>query len=188
MTQSELATRVGSILDELRVPYYLTGSFALSAHGHVRASHGVDFVVVLSEGAAVTLCARLEALGYVDEIAAVEAAQMGGQFNLIHVESGTKVDLWLPVPTPFGASAMARRMRVLLGGTDLWVASAEDVLLSKLQWHRQSGLERDWTDCRGLIRCQERRLDLGYLRGWAEELRLSADLRRALAEAGWTET
>ena len=182
MTQVELLVRVAAALDEVRAAYYVTGSFAASAHGYIRVTHDIDFVVALAPAAAGALCSRLEPMVAIDEVAAIRAARGGRHFNAIHVASGTKVDFWLTPSTPFGEAAMGRRARVDIEGVLVAVATAEDTILSKLQWHQQSGLERDLADCVGVIRCQQDRLDLDYLRRWARELAVQAALEAVLAE------
>jgi hypothetical protein len=89
---------------------------------------------------------------------------------------------------PFVREQFARARRQPLS-IDPWVealvSTAEDTLLAKLEWYRMGGevSERQWRDVQGILKVQEGNLDLDYLRHWAEELKVSDLLERALTEA-----
>jgi len=65
------------------------------------------------------------------------------------------------------------------------MASAEDTVLSKLEWYRlREGVsDRQWQDVLGVLKVQGERLDLAYLRQWAAELGVAELLEKAIAEA-----
>ena len=67
---------------------------------------------------------------------------------------------------------------------ELAVSSPEDIILSKLRWYRQGGgvSDQQWNDVLGVIAVQRDKLDLPYLREWAQYLDLSDLLERALTE------
>lgn len=54
----------------------------------------------------------------------------------------------------------------------IWIASAEDIILQKLAWRRNSDLEKQWRDVLGVLKLQGERLDFGYLEQWAQTLNL----------------
>ena len=66
------------------------------------------------------------------------------------------------------------------------LASAEDVLLAKLEWFRRGGetSERQWADVAGLLRVGQAGLDRAYLRRWAALLGVADLLERAISEVG----
>lgn len=188
MTPTEIVLLVARTLESLGVPYVLVGSLASSARGVPRATNDADMVVGLRQEHVAPLADHLSSAFYVDADAAQRAVAYGRSFNLIHLDTGFKVDLFVPPPGGFGLQQIARRVReAALAGderAELEVATAEDVLLGKLVWFRSGGMtsERQWRDVIGLIRVQQEALDLDYLRAWAATLDVADLLERALAE------
>ena len=66
------------------------------------------------------------------------------------------------------------------------VASAEDAILTKLEWFEMGGRSssHQWNDILGIMRRQGASLDLAYLHHWADTLRVRDLLEQALVEAG----
>ena len=104
-------------------------------------------------------------------------------FNVIDPSSGYKIDLIVRQERPFSSAEFARRSRVPLPGGAVYLVSAEDALLSKLEWAAKGASERQYRDALGIVLSQRGRLDLAYLRRWARELGILAVLERVLAEA-----
>jgi hypothetical protein len=69
-----------------------------------------------------------------------------------------------------------RRLQVDLFGVPAWIAAAEDVLLHKLYWNRLTPSERQLLDAAGVFAVQRGSLDREYMKHWAEELDVSAQL------------
>jgi hypothetical protein len=67
----------------------------------------------------------------------------------------------------------------------VYLASAEDNLLAKLEWYRLGNevSDRQWRDILGVLKTQGQRLDLAYLRQWAAALNVADLLEKALLEA-----
>jgi hypothetical protein len=106
-------------------------------------------------------------------------------FNLVHLASGVKVDLFVKGRSNFDASEFDRRVVVRLGDDaprDVFVKSAEDTILRKLLWFRLGGevSDRQWEDVRGIVDVQATRLDVEYLTHWAKHLGIRDLLEKAL--------
>ncbi|MDZ7360908.1 MAG: hypothetical protein ONB46_09310 [candidate division KSB1 bacterium] len=108
-------------------------------------------------------------------------------FNIIHIETAFKIDFY-PVTDEdeMELAAFARRQRVNIGAGEIWMASAEDVILAKLRWFRKGGeiSEKPWRDVLGVLKVQGERLDFVYLEQMAGRFALADLLRRAREDAG----
>ena len=108
-------------------------------------------------------------------------------FNLIHRTTMFKVDIFVVGDRQFDRRQLERRRLQVLDPPDgkAFIASAEDVILAKLDWYRQGGevSERQWDDVQGILDVQGARLDVAYLRRWAADLGVADLLDRALRDA-----
>jgi hypothetical protein len=181
-----LATR----LDALGIPYYVGGSVASSIHGFLRSTNDADIVVDLREEQVDDLVAALEEDFYVDADMIREGLQHNLSFNVIHLPTMFKADLFPAKQTPFGRSEWTRRRQAQLrqeeGAPTVYVASPEDMVLQKLLWYRMTGerSDRQWGDVQGILKVQGDALDFAYLRHWAAELEITDLLTRSFEDAG----
>jgi len=180
-----VAVIVGSKLDELGVPYVVGGSFASSLHGEPRSTNDVDVVADLDQATVLLFVKSLGEAFYVDAPAATEAVRAGGSFNVVHIESAVKVDFFVAGTDPLDRERLRRRLAVSAADNQatLYVDTAEDVVLRKLEWYRRGGetSERQWRDVVAVLRVQ-RQMDNEYLRRWADRLGIADLLVRALSE------
>ncbi len=175
--------------DTLGIGYALGGSFASSIYGEARATRDVDLIAAVAGRHAAPLVGMLGPEFYADEAQIAAAAINQGSFNLIHRPTMSKVDVYVVWRTDFGHTQLARRSRKQIGTgapLDLYVTSAEDTVLAKLDWYRQGGgvSDRQWRDVLGVLKVQAEALDRPYLREWAARLKLTDLLNRALDDAG----
>jgi hypothetical protein len=185
MTAAGLFRRIVARLEEAGIPYMLTGSFASAYHGQPRATQDIDFVVAPSPDQVRALIRSLPAEEYyADEAAALEALSQESQFNVIDLATGWKFDLICRKSRPFSRIEFDRRTRVQLEGLSLFVATAEDVILSKLEWARLGGSERQIEDVTGLLAVRGEELDRAYIDLWVAALDLSAQYTAARRAAG----
>ena len=189
MTQIDVLLRVAGMLDEMQVPYLVVGSVASSMHGFSRSTADVDIVADLRPDNVAPIFAALKDEYYVDDQAMRRAISLRRMFNLIHLDTMFKVDIYIPKDDEFSRQQFktARRETLLPGeGGSAYIAAPEDTVLAKLQWHRRGGeiSERQLTDVLGVLKVQRERLDLEYLREWAARLEVSDLLERLLGEAG----
>jgi hypothetical protein len=188
VTAPDLVVALRPVLDtlqRLRVRHYVGGSIASSAHGIPRASIDADVVAELTTADTGRLTAALSTTYYVPEERVRDAVARRGSFNLIHLETMVKVDVFVSRDRPHDRRAFERaRTTPLEGGGELPIASAEDTVLAKLEWFRKGGetSQRQWGDVTGVLRAA-RELDHAYLKQGALELGVLDLLSRAIEEA-----
>jgi hypothetical protein len=117
-----------------------------------------------------------------------EAVRHRGSFNVLHVATGFKVDVFVVKDRQFDRQAFARHVDRAWPETQRTVAfcTAEDVILYKLEWYRMGDetSDRQWSDILGVLRVQNEKLDAEYLRKWAAALKVADLLELAFDESG----
>jgi hypothetical protein len=189
LTVIDVVLSVTETLQKLGVPYLLVGSFASTSYGVYRTTADADILADLHPEHAQPLAQALQARFYVDVESIHEAVQRRRGFNVIHLELGFKVDIFVSKAGAFDRQQLERRVLQPIGAHDertVYFASAEDTILAKLDWYRRGGevSERQWLDVLGMIKVQGEVLDRSYLREWARNLGVTDLLDRALEQAG----
>ena len=176
--------------EALNIAYYIGGSVASSAYGIARATMDVDMVATIKPQHVNAFVEQLEATYYIDADMIFSAISRQAFFNLIHLESMLKVDIFVLKDAPYYQIALQRRRKDTLDDelnpTEFYFASAEDIILNKLDWYRMSSSvsRHQWNDVLGVLKVQKRLLDIAYLEHWAEILQLIDLLQQAFDEAG----
>lgn len=186
-----ITVRVVEVLERLGIPYVIGGSLASSLRGVPRSTLDVDLVAEISEAHVDTLAETLGPDFYADPEAIRAAIRHGHSFNIVYLATAFKVDILPRGPRLFDRAEFERRQDAEVPVDPpirLVVKTAEDVLLSKLEWYRKGRevSEQQWRDVIGIIRMQGADLDRLYLERWAGELGVEDLLARAFGEAvGW---
>ena len=175
-----------SALTSLGIRFLVSGSLASSAHGVVRGTMDGDLVALIFPPQAKLLAKALGPGWYADLEMMEQAIRERRAFNLIHIGSAMKFDVF-PALTDFHDSELERAMPTPLrieGAKPCPVATPEDSLLSKLQWYRQGGevSDRQWSDIGGIL-VQNPNLDWDYVNLWAARLGVTGLLEKAQADA-----
>ena len=185
----QVLLEVTRVLEELDVPYVVGGSLASSLHGIPRSTQDADLVAALRADHIQPFIGRVDGSFYLSPERVEAAVRRRTSFNLIHLKTMIKVDLFVLSEAPLAKQEMARRQILPIPGepeAHLQVASPEDTILQKLLWYRKGGgvSERQWNDILGVIKVQGRALDLGYLKEWAERSGIEDLLAQAFADSG----
>jgi hypothetical protein len=175
-----------SALTSLGIRFLVSGSLASSAHGVVRGTMDGDLVALIFPPQVKMLAKALGKGWYADLEMMERAIRERRAFNLIHIPSAMKFDVF-PALTDFHDSELERATPTPLrieGAKPCPVATAEDSLLSKLQWYRQGGevSDRQWSDIGGIL-VQNPNLDWDYVNSWAARLGVTTLLEKARAES-----
>ena len=178
------------VFEELNVPYFIGGSVASSMMGSYRTTMDIDCVADLKEEG---VDAFVKAVGgdfYADAEMIREAIQTHSSFNIVHLPTMVKVDVFILQPSDWATQEWSRRrLEYIRSGSDefvVYLASSEDMILQKLAWFQMGGgvSERQWSDVQGVLKVQAPHLDYAYLQHWATKLGLSTLLEKAFVEAG----
>lgn len=173
------------VFDTLQIRYLVGGSVASSLYGIPRATQNVDLVAELRPAHVQAIVTALAGEFYVDAGMIQAAIQRGTSFNVIHLASTFKADVFLFKDEAWFREEMARARTERLDGPDgpilIRFASPEDTLLHKLVWYRLGSeiSDRQWSDILGILKIQGQTLDQGYLDRWAPRLDVAALLDRA---------
>jgi hypothetical protein len=175
MTPLDHVVAIGRVLDGLAVPWVLGGSLASSLIGEPRSTMDIDVAVRLEPDRVDPLVTAVERDYYVSLEMVRSAVLSNRPFNLIHLATAMKVDVFPLSDDPLDVRQLARRRRVEIPpDVVLWVGSPEDQILRKLRWFREGGevSDRQWNDVVSIVRVQGDRLDRRLLTDEADELGL----------------
>lgn len=172
MSQEEFFATVVQILNRLNISYMLTGSVASSFYGEPRSTHDIDFVVAIVSSDAKRLTKSFEQTRYyLSEEAIQEAIAHGNPFNMIDSHTGLKADFWPLKSDSYHLMCFSRRKKHRIFGNDTYIATPEDMILTKLEWCKLSGgSEVQFKDVLGIYEVQRKSLDFEYIYKWSEYL------------------
>lgn len=179
------------VFEALGIEYQVGGSLASSVHGVPRSSLDIDVLAALPAEKVSALVERIEDTYYVSKTRAASAVERESSFNVIHLATMFKVDIFIARSQKFRRSSLQRRKLELLGKEQsFFLTSAEDIVLHKLDWYRSGGgvSNQQWQDVVGVLRVQGDELDFEYLRKWARELEVRELFEAALSEASGDDT
>jgi hypothetical protein len=177
-------------LDQLSIPYYIGGSIASSIYGIARATVDVDLVADVKRKHITPLKDLLQDKYYIDEDMILEAIQRQSSFNLIHLDTMIKLDIFILKDDSYQNEVLKRKRRDTLdeeeASSEFYFSSPEDIILNKLQWYDMGKRisERQWLDIIGVMKVQGSILDQKYLKKWAKKLNLLELLEKAFKDAG----
>ncbi len=160
-------------LDSRGIEYFLVGSMATMYYGRPRYTLDLDLVVRLNA----RQVSHFEALFPIEkyycppnEVLQDEVGRMGC-FNLIHHETGIKVDIVLDKETDFYTSEFSRKVKLeIMPGLKVNIASPEDLILKKLDYFREGESDKHLRDIREVI--MNTKIDEAYIEEWVDRLNL----------------
>ncbi len=181
---------VAEAFEKMGILYYIGGSVASSAYGIPRSTMDVDMVSVLKPEHVRPLVKILQSAYYIDENMIFNAIERQSSFNLIHLETMLKIDVFISKNTPYDIETLRRRRKDTLDEeqvtAEFYLVSPEDIVLNKLIWFRlgEGVSDRQWNDVLGVLKVQENSLNKKYLNHWASELKVEDLLKKAFQDAG----
>ena len=175
----EILAEVSKRLEALSIPYMLTGGLAQHYYAIERTTADVDLVMELEIKDVPRFVAEFDRDFYVPKELAISAVRKRSEFNIIHLQSVIKVDCIVKKNSEYAETAFQRRQPAEVAGAKTFVASKEDLILSKLEWAKKSESDRQMHDLRNLLSTG---YDETYVKSWAERLGVTGLLARCLGE------
>ncbi len=184
----EVTLKATAVLESLGIDYLVGGSLASSLHGIPRATRDADLVARLEQRHIAPLVEAFCDDFYIDAGMIRDAIRTRTMFNIIDLKTMFKLDVFVAKGDSISGQEMSRKQTISLGGEPeqtLVVASAEDIILQKLDWYRLGNeiSERQWDDVLGVIKVQGARLQQDYLHEAAVVMGLTELLDRAMLQA-----
>ncbi len=185
MNVVEIFRRITAALEQAGIPYMLTGSFASAYYGVPRSSQDIDLIIEATPAQLRTLIQFLpDDEYYADLEMALQAREQQSLFNVIDLLTGWKIDLIFRKSRPFSEGEFSRRQPIVLQGFTIFAASAEDVVIAKLEWAKRAQSRRHIEDVAGILRMRWDLLDHAYLEKWIVELGLATEWKDARQASG----
>lgn len=179
---------VSVALTELGIRHYVVGSVASSFHGASRSTMDVDIVADMTDASVSEFLKCFDKDFYVSEAAIRDAIRRKSCFNLIHLPTSFKVDVFVSRQRPFDVAAMNRATIEHLGDShslEIHVSTAEDAIISKLEWYRKTNetSDRQWNDVTRLLKLLGDATDVEYLKESAQSVGVQDLLERLFSGA-----
>jgi len=167
--QLEFVKEIARRLDSAGILYMITGSIALALYARPRMTRDIDLVIDCRPRDSETIVRLFESDCYVDPASVRDAIATRRMFSIIHNEWVIKADFIVRKEEAYRKVEFGRRRGFEIEGVTVWVVSPEDLVLSKLQWSKDTGSELQRDDVRAILH-SVRNLDWGYLEKWSIDL------------------
>ena len=181
MIVPEALQRIAAELNRAGIAYMLTGSFASVFYGSPRSTQDIDLVIAANRAQLQTFVESLSrGEYYVEADAALEALKRESLFNIIDLKTSWKIDMIIRKSRAFSQEEFGRRRLSNLEGMSLYVASAEDIILAKLEWAKLGKSNRQIEDAARILKMRIDSLDRSYVDKWVRELGVTKEWGEAL--------
>jgi hypothetical protein len=169
MNVDEIVSSVIAILNGQNVPYMIVGSLATNFYCVPRSTQDGDFVVQGSLAQlARTISQASNALRF-DPQMGFESVTATKKIVLHTLDHDFEIELFELSNDEHDQARFARRLNVELLGESAWIATIEDMIVTKLRWAEDAGREKDTLDLRNLIAVQQDAIDWSYVEAWCAQ-------------------
>lgn len=183
ISPEKLLLKVVPILDKLKINYFITGGFAVSAWGRPRATFDIDIVIKIIETRVeplVNLLKKISEQGYIDRDTTERAVREQGEFNFIDPDTGLKVDFWVAKEDEQINNEFSRRIVKKISNKKIYFISPEDLILNKIEWYKKTNSDRHLEDIDSIFRVSGKKLNRKYLTQQAKKLGFLGILKQYL--------
>ncbi len=175
----EVFLEVTKILENYKIDYMIVGSVASIIYGEPRMTHDMDIVIDIHPKDADKIEKAFSIEHYYCPPTEVLKSELThrGQFNLIHHNSGLKIDVMIRKNSAHSICEFERKHKVsFINNHEVYVAKPEDVIIKKLVFYREGQSHKHITDIRGIL--SETPIDQDYLQKWINELHLQDEYKK----------
>lgn len=158
-------------LESANIPYMLSGSVAANFYTIPRMTRDIDIVVQVQAPDAERIYSLFSGEFYVNKDMIRNAVIERSMFNIIHNEGVVKVDFIVRKDSEYRKLEFERRRSILFEGSKINIVSAEDLIISKLYWAKDSMSEMQIRDVKNLLKTVSG-IDSGYMAKWINTLGL----------------
>lgn len=189
MSQFGLLEKVVQVLSERNIPYMLTGYIVSSLQGIPRSTHDIDIIVLIDKTFIHKIIETFPKHDYYINEKSIEAAiNNKGQFNVIDIDQGDKVDFWILTDSEYDKSRFSRKQKVKFLNFEIYVSAAEDTIIQKLYWSKQSGgSKKHFDDALNIFEVQYGNLDVNYIVLWSKKLGIESLFKKLKLKADFIE-
>jgi len=177
----DLLCEIAKILENLKIPYVISGGFAVAVWGKPRFTADIDIAVWLEKSSVRPLWKRLSFLDrnvYVNKESMEEAVIFKKEFNFIHSNTGVKVDFFILQDNEFDKLKIKRSVLKKIKGQKISFISPENLVLTKLIWYKKSLSSKQLEDIKSILKISK--VDKEYLKKWSKKLSLLKFLNEVL--------
>lgn len=183
MAEASLVTLFVRPLNQLRIPYMVTGGVASVVYGEPRFTRDIDLVIALNPRDARRFGTAWPAGEfYVPPVEVIEEESRRpahGHFNVSHHETAMRADIYLPGDDPLNAWALAHTVVRQVGEDEVVLAPIEAVILSKLRYYKAGKSDRHLRDIRRMLTVSGDLVNRPELERWAGRLDVMREWRMA---------
>ncbi|KAB2642156.1 MAG: hypothetical protein DVB26_03490 [Verrucomicrobia bacterium] len=163
--------------------YLVTGSIGAMAYGEPRLTNDIDLILeIQSEEVASLIRAFPESDFYLppfDVIQSERVRMQRGHFNIIHLETMLKADVYLAGADPLHRWAFQHVVHMEIEGRQIAFAPSEYIILRKLEFFEEGGSEKHLRDIAAMMQESGPEIDAVFLAQEVLERGLSAAWQRA---------
>ena len=164
MSVSDVFQRITAALNKAGILYMVSGSFASSYYGSQRSTRDIDLVIEATPSQLRTLAEGLHGDQYYFELdSALESMRRQSLTNIIDFATGWKIDLIFLKSRHYDREAFRHRQPIKMHDVDLFIASIEDTIISKLEWSKMGQSQRQLEDVAVMLQAESGALDRSYL-------------------------
>ncbi|MCK4385973.1 MAG: hypothetical protein KAW52_06890 [candidate division Zixibacteria bacterium] len=168
----EVLKIVAERLNQIGIPYMITGSIPVSYYAIPRMTRDIDMVIELEEKDVEKITSLFSGDFYIDKESVQKAVREKGIFNIIHNTLIVKIDFIIRKENTYRKEEFRRRRKIRIEETEAFLTTPEDLILSKLYWSKDSRSEMQILDVKNLLQ-SVRDLDKEYIKRWADYLGIS---------------